>query len=72
VDFKERFKGKTSVINKDGHIGVARDTHHAIPKPEPTPLHKRRELPFPNRLEAVRQSVPAFKQENSPLLMASN
>ena len=32
VDFKERFKGKTSTINKEGHVGVAMDTHNAIDK----------------------------------------
>jgi hypothetical protein len=30
IEFKERFKGKTSIMGKNGHIGVAIDTKNPI------------------------------------------
>lgn len=32
MDFKERFKGRTNFMNKDGHIGIVINTSNPIPK----------------------------------------
>jgi len=34
--FKERFKGKTTLMNKDGHIGVATNALKPIHKSNPS------------------------------------
>ena len=43
VDFKDRFKGKTSMMNKEGHLGVASSSTKPITKIEmgntPSPKH---------------------------------
>lgn len=33
-DFKERFQGRNSLMNKDGHIGVVKNTNQPIKKVE--------------------------------------
>lgn len=43
-EFQERFKGKTTLMNKDGHLGVVQNTSKPIPKDAVniTPIQKQR------------------------------
>ena len=51
-DFKERFKGKTSIMDKDGHLGLVQSVSKPISKEDPgeTPV-------LPKRNSVLRKSA---------------